>query len=33
MNTYVRFLYEFLNQLVGGVVYGVKELFLGILQI
>lgn len=32
MNTYVRFLYEFLNQLVGGVVYGVKELFLGILQ-
>ena len=32
MNTYVRFLYEFLDQLLGGLVEGVKQLFLGILQ-
>lgn len=32
MNTYVRFLYEFLDQLLGGLVGAVKSLFLGILQ-
>ncbi len=32
MNTYVRFLYEFLDQLLGGVVKAIKDLFLGILQ-
>ena len=32
MNTYVRFLYEFLDQLFGGVVRAVKDFFLGILQ-
>ena len=32
MNTYVRFLYEFLDQLLGGLVEGFKQLFLGILQ-
>lgn len=32
MNTYVRFLYEFLDQLFGGVVEAVKDFFLGILQ-
>ena len=32
MNTYVRFLYEFLDQLLGGVVDGLKQLFFGILQ-
>ena len=32
MDTYVRFLYEFLDQLFGGVVEAVKDFFLGILQ-
>ena len=32
METYIRFLYEFLDQLFGGVVEAVKEFFLGILQ-
>ena len=32
MSTYVRFLYEFLDQLFGGVVGAVKDFFLGILQ-
>ncbi len=32
MDTYVRFLYEFLDQLFGGVVNALKDLFLGILQ-
>lgn len=32
MNTYVRFLYEFLDQLVGGIVYGFKEFVLGVFQ-
>lgn len=32
MDTYVRFLYEFLDQLFGGVVYAIKDFFLGILQ-
>ena len=32
MYTYVRFLYEFLDQLLGGVVRAVKDFFLGILQ-
>lgn len=32
MNTYVRFLYEFLDQLLGGVLEALKALFLGILQ-
>jgi hypothetical protein len=32
MNTYIRFLYEFLDQLFGGVVEAVKNFFLGILQ-
>ena len=32
MDTYVRFLYEFLDQLLGGVVRAIKDLFLGILQ-
>ena len=32
MNTYVRFLYEFLDQLLGGILYALKELVLGILQ-
>ncbi len=32
MDTYLRFLYEFLDQLLGGIVNAFKELFLGILQ-
>ena len=32
MDTYIRFLYEFLDQLLGGIVYALKDLFLGILQ-
>ena len=32
METYIRFLYEFLDQLFGGVVEAVKDFFLGILQ-
>ncbi len=32
MDTYVRFLYEFLDQLLGGIVGAIKDLFLGILQ-
>ena len=32
MSTYVRFLYEFLDQLFGGVVGALKDFFLGILQ-
>ena len=32
MSTYVRFLYEFLDQLLGGVVKALKDLFFGILQ-
>ena len=32
MDTYVRFLYEFLDQLLGGVIKALKDLFLGILQ-
>ena len=32
MSTYVRFLYEFLDQLFGGVVNAVKDFFLGVLQ-
>lgn len=32
MNTYVRFLYEFLDQLLGGIIDAVKTFFLGILQ-
>ncbi len=32
MSTYVRFLYEFLDQLFGGVVRAVKDFFLGVLQ-
>ncbi len=32
MDTYIRFLYEFLDQLFGGVVNAVKDFFLGILQ-
>ena len=32
MDTYVRFLYEFLDQFLGGLVRGLKELFFGILQ-
>jgi hypothetical protein len=31
MDTYVRFLYEFLDQLLGGLVKGFKELFFGII--
>ena len=32
MNTYVRFLYEFLDQLLGGIVTALKGLVLGIIQ-
>ena len=32
METYIRFLYEFLDQLFGGVVEAIKDFFLGILQ-
>ena len=32
METYIRFLYEFLDQLFGGVVNAIKDFFLGILQ-
>ena len=32
MNTYIRFLYEFLDQLLGGILTAIKGLFLGILQ-
>ena len=32
MNTYIRFLYEFLDQLLGGIITAIKGLFLGILQ-
>ena len=32
MDTYVRFLYEFLDQLFGGIVGAVKDFFLGLLQ-
>ena len=32
MDTYIRFLYEFLDQLLGGIVGAIKDLFLGIIQ-
>ena len=32
MNTYVRFLYEFLDQLLGGIVTALKGLVLGVIQ-
>ena len=32
MNTYVRFLYEFLDQLLGGIITALKGLVLGIIQ-
>ena len=32
MNTYIRFLFEFLDQLLGGILMGLKTLFFGILQ-
>ena len=32
MSTYIRFLYEFLDQLLGGIITAIKGLFLGILQ-